>query len=537
MVTPLEPDDPRVLGEFRLSGRLGEGGQGVVYLGHTPAGAPVAVKVLKTGLGPAVRERLNRELDAMRGVAPFCTARVVTAVVEGRQPYVVSEFIDGPSLQQRVSSGGPLRDGDLVRLAVGTATALTAIHAAGIVHRDFKPGNVLLGPDGPRVVDFGIARQDGSETMTSGPIGTPAYLAPEQLAGQPAGPASDVFAWGATIAFAALGRAAFGADSVGAVLHRIMTSHPDLSAIPPPLRQVVDRCLAKDPAARPVARDLLLELVGSAPDPLRAGAAAAKAPMPSGPPTPSRSAMASGPAMPAHPSWPPTGPQPAHPGPHPGTHPTAPPAAMDTGPGRQAGAVTTHPGADRRGRRTRALAGVAAGVAALGVTAALLVPRLLTSPGTTPSVSPGTGQQTKAAATSTAPTASPTDSYEQTTPSPEPSPDGATEAPGGTRIPAAFAGRWRGHIVPTPAIVMSESDIEIVLVAGDDRGVWKEPANSCEGRLRLDRVHPSALSFRLEQAGQCVPGTITLTRKGDGLRYRWNDDAGLLTYDGDLAKA
>src|SRR3954468_3310260 len=112
MVAPLEPDDPRVLGEFRLSGRLGEGGQGVVYLGHTPTGAAVAVKVLKTGLGPAVRERLNRELDAMRGVAPFCTARVLTAGVEGRQPYVVSEFIDGPSLQQRVSSGGPLLDGD-----------------------------------------------------------------------------------------------------------------------------------------------------------------------------------------------------------------------------------------------------------------------------------------------------------------------------------------------------------------------------------------------------------------------------------------
>jgi hypothetical protein len=141
------------------------------------------------------------------------------------------------------------------------------------------------------------------------------------------------------------------------------------------------------------------------------------------------------------------------------------------------------------------------------------------------------------------PTASPvssagsTDSYDQTTPSPEPSSGGETEAPGGTRIPAAFAGRWRGHIVPNPAIIMSETDIEIVLKAGDDSGVWKEPANSCEGRLRLDRVRPSALTFRLERAGQCVPGTITLTRKGDSLRYRWNDDAGLLTYDGDLAKA
>ncbi|MBX6169508.1 MAG: serine/threonine protein kinase, partial [Thermobispora bispora] len=246
MVAPLEPDDPRALGEFRISGRIGEGGQGVVYLGHAPDGAQVAVKVLKTGFDPAVRARLARELDALRGVASFCTARVITAVVDGPKPYVVSEFVDGPSLQQRVASSGPLRGGELERLAVGTATALAAIHAAGIVHRDFKPGNVLLGPDGPRVVDFGIARQSESETITAGPVGTPAYLAPEQIAGDPASPASDVFAWGATIVFAASGRTAFGAGNVAAVLHRIMTDSPDLTPVPMPLRGLVERCLDKD---------------------------------------------------------------------------------------------------------------------------------------------------------------------------------------------------------------------------------------------------------------------------------------------------
>src|SRR5262249_49886018 len=156
-------------------------------------------------------------------VAPFCTARVLTAEVGRSEPYIVSEYVDGPSLQQRVFEGGPLRGGELERLAVGTATALTAVPAAGMVHRDVKPAHVLLGPDRPRVVDCGIARQGESETITAGPIGTPAYLAPEQIAGSPASPASDVFAWGATVVFAATGHRAFGGDSVAAVLHKIMT--------------------------------------------------------------------------------------------------------------------------------------------------------------------------------------------------------------------------------------------------------------------------------------------------------------------------
>jgi predicted Ser/Thr protein kinase len=259
--TPLEPGDPPRLGRYELSGRLGEGGQGVVYLGHAPDGTDVAVKVLRTSADPKILDRLARELEAIHQVQPFVTARVIEAGADGSRRYVVTEFIDGPSLQERVTTGGPLRDGELHRLAVGTATALTAIHGAGVIHRDFKPANVLLGPDGPRVVDFGIARLVDTGTITSHLIGTPSYLAPEQLRGEPATPAIDVFAWAVTIAFAATGRPPFGHDTVPAVMNRIMHAEPDLSGVPAALRGVLGSCLAKDPGRRPTARDLLVRLV------------------------------------------------------------------------------------------------------------------------------------------------------------------------------------------------------------------------------------------------------------------------------------
>jgi eukaryotic-like serine/threonine-protein kinase len=260
---PLEPGDPIRLGRFELLGRLGEGGQGIVYLGRgtNPGEERVAVKVLRSTVDANVLERLARELDAIHQVQPFVTAGVIEASAEGDRRYVVSEFIDGPSLQERVDEQGPLSEGDLQRLAVGTATALTAIHGAGVVHRDFKPANVLLGPDGPRVVDFGIARLTDAATITSGLIGTPSYVAPEQLAGQRPTSAVDIFAWAVTMIYAATGHLAFGADSVPAVMHRIMYEEPDVTALPPSLRAVVPECLDKDPARRPSARDLLLRLV------------------------------------------------------------------------------------------------------------------------------------------------------------------------------------------------------------------------------------------------------------------------------------
>ncbi|WP_061299673.1 serine/threonine-protein kinase [Herbidospora cretacea] len=265
MIEPLGSGDPKQLGPFTLSGRIGEGGQGTVYLGTNPEGERAAVKLLHVKFtGDAMaRSRFARELRAAERVASFCTARVVGADLEGDTPYIASEYIEGLSLREQIDQQGPMSGADLERLAVGTATALTAIHQAGIVHRDFKPDNVLLAAEGPRVVDFGIARiLDSTGTITSRAIGTPAYMAPEQVSGDDVGAFTDVFAWGATIAYAATGQAAFGAKSIAAVLNRILNHEVDLTPLPEPLKSVVAASVSKRPADRPTAGQILLRLLG-----------------------------------------------------------------------------------------------------------------------------------------------------------------------------------------------------------------------------------------------------------------------------------
>jgi serine/threonine protein kinase len=266
---PLEPGDPRTLGQFEIVGRLGAGGQGAVFLAKGHDGAYVAVKLLHAQMAndPAARARFVREVSAAQRVEPFCTARVLEADVQGDQPYVVSEFIDGPSLHDVVAHNGPLGAVELERLAIGTVTALAAIHEAGIVHRDFKPNNVMLASDGPRVVDFGIARtvnsQESAVTATGMVVGTPGYLAPEQLTGAPLTPAVDIFAWGAAMVFAGTGQSPFEADTLPVIINRILNEEPDLSALPAgPVRDLVGRCLSKDAGLRPPAAQLLLNLLG-----------------------------------------------------------------------------------------------------------------------------------------------------------------------------------------------------------------------------------------------------------------------------------
>ncbi|WP_030145014.1 serine/threonine-protein kinase [Spirillospora albida] len=260
--TPLRPGDPDRIGGYPLIGRLGEGGQGVVYLGRDAEGGLVTVKVLRSGAasGRRARERLAREADAALQVAGRHTARVLDADVAADDPYLVSEFVDGPPLQRVVAERGRLPGPQLRKMALRTAAALAAIHRAGIVHRDFTPANVVLGPDGAKVIDFGIARVPDAAPLTTSPIGTPAYMAPEQIEDEPVGPPADVFAWGATLVFAATGRPPFGTGPSAAVMRRVTTRRPDLGDMEGPLRELAARCLDKNPSARPTARQLVRAL-------------------------------------------------------------------------------------------------------------------------------------------------------------------------------------------------------------------------------------------------------------------------------------
>ncbi|MEV4185014.1 serine/threonine-protein kinase [Streptosporangium canum] len=282
----LGADDPERIGDYRLTGVLGEGGQGKVYLGQAPSGGRVAVKVLhaRVAADAAIRERFQREAQFARRVAAFCTAQVLDAGIADERPYLVSEYVLGPSLHELVAADGPRTGGGLERLAIATATALEAIHRVGIVHRDFKPGNVIMGPEGPVVIDFGIARiLDGTATTHSMLVGTPGYMAPEQFAGQPAGPASDMFSWAATMVYGATGHRAFAGQHPAAMMGAILSREPDLDGVPDHLRSLLAACLAKDPEARPSTGDVLAVLTGRAPEtttPYRGANAAATAPPP-----------------------------------------------------------------------------------------------------------------------------------------------------------------------------------------------------------------------------------------------------------------
>ncbi len=286
MSMPLRPGDPAVLGDHELLGRLGEGGMGTVYLGRDAAGRRVAIKTVRREFSyeGEFRERFRSEVNRAKQVPPFSTAEVLDADPDHDPPYLVVEYVDGPSLVTVVKDQGPLSGAALHGVAVGIATALTAIHGAGVIHRDLKPGNVLLARGGVKVIDFGIARAfeaTSQHTRTDQLVGTVAYMAPERFdpaSGRQVTPAADIFAWGTVVAYAASGRTPFAADSAPATAMRILTQPPDLSGLPESLRAVVEWTLAKDPAERPTARQLLdVLLAGDAAPAEPAGAAPAAA--------------------------------------------------------------------------------------------------------------------------------------------------------------------------------------------------------------------------------------------------------------------
>ncbi|SDS47498.1 serine/threonine protein kinase [Actinoplanes derwentensis] len=268
---PLRPYDPRVLGVYTLLGVIGEGGMGAVYQARDPGGRIVAIKVIRPEYAesPEFRARFRSEVQRASQVPPFSTAAVLDADPEHHTPYLVVEYVDGPDLTQVVDAHGPLTDGALHSVAVGVATALAAIHGAGVVHRDLKPANVLFALGSPKVIDFGIARAleaTSKHTRTGQMVGTVAYMAPERLDGpatEQADPAVDVFAWGAVITYAGTGHVPFPGDSPTGMAIRILTGEPDLRGLTGTLRTAVERSLTKNPADRPTAGELLDILLSS----------------------------------------------------------------------------------------------------------------------------------------------------------------------------------------------------------------------------------------------------------------------------------
>jgi serine/threonine protein kinase len=265
-VQELQGGDPQRIGPYRLVGRLGAGGMGMVFAARSAGGRAVAVKVIRSELaGDAeFRVRFSREVAAARSVSGLFTAPVVDADADGPVPWLATAYVPGPSLSDAVREYGPLPAASVLALAAGLAEGLAAIHAAALVHRDLKPSNVLLAEDGPRVIDFGISRAAEATALTHADlvIGSPGFMSPEQAEGRETGTPSDVFSFGAVLAFAAAGSGPFGTGSTAALVYRVVHGLPDLRQVPAEVRPLVERCLAKDPSQRPTTAELLAELDG-----------------------------------------------------------------------------------------------------------------------------------------------------------------------------------------------------------------------------------------------------------------------------------
>ena len=261
---PLQSEDPRQVGRYQLLGRLGAGGMGQVFLGQSPGGRLVAVKLIRGELAAdrEFRVRFAREVAAARHVSGMFTAPVVDADLDAPRPWLVTAYVPGPSLAEAVDTQGPLPLTSVLTLAAGLAEGLGAIHAEGMVHRDLKPSNVLLASDGPRIIDFGISRAADATALTRANffVGSPGYMSPEQALGEEVGPASDIFSLGAVLTFAAVGESPFGIGTVTALLYRVAHDRPSTEQLPGQLRPLVERCLAKDPRTRPTTEQLLTEL-------------------------------------------------------------------------------------------------------------------------------------------------------------------------------------------------------------------------------------------------------------------------------------
>ncbi|MFC1437925.1 serine/threonine-protein kinase [Streptacidiphilus sp. N1-10] len=572
---PLGAGDPRQIGAYRLLGRLGAGGMGRVYLGRTAGGRTVAVKLVRTDLADDTdfRARFRQEVAAARRVGGVWTAPVLDADTESEQPWVATGYVPGPGLDVAVRDFGVLPEDSVRMLGVGLADSLAAVHATGLVHRDLKPSNVLLTLDGPRLIDFGIARAlDAATALTRSGyvVGSPGYMSPEQGAGEAAGPASDVFALGGVLAFATTGAGPFGDSGTSPVLllYRVLHEAPRLEGFPDgPLRAAVERCLAKEPGDRPSLEELRAVLGGVGPSdgwlpPLLVASVGrrtaelldletvgeAVTPVPGG--------FGPAPVMDATPV----------PGAGAG-------AGAGTGAGVGAASVSDTPPMaapptrqqpppplpqSSRGR-TPVLVG---GVVLLVVLAAVLVPLLLHKNGGTGSTggSLGTGTVTATATASTTPSTSPSGTASATTsasaagtptaagPTPPAAPSPGPTSP--NAVPAVFLGTWTGTLVTSdgllsepyaiairPGPVGAENTTSITTVTG-------LAGLSCLGGDRLVSSTASSITFKDRllpgsSTGSCsaTSDTQVFTLNPDGTLHYQDNGAGSGTPSGDLHKA
>jgi peptide/nickel transport system substrate-binding protein len=439
LVDRLQAGDPSQIGPFRLLGRLGEGGMGRVFLGESRGGRKVAVKVVHPHYAsdPEFRRRFAREVAAARQVGGFHTAGVVGADPGADPPWMATAYIPGPSLAEEIAQRGPLDEAGVLQLGAALAEGLAAIHDCGLIHRDLKPGNVILADDGPRIIDFGIARGADATALTgsNAVIGTLRYMSPEQLHGQELTPQSDVFALGTVLAYAATGHDPFQGPTMPAVITRILTGPPDLDPLSGDLRGIIADCLAKDPGSRPSPGDLLARFSDRRThDPT---VTAAPAPAPTAVPSPEpRPAEAGGPARAARePSFASTV----------NVSPAVPPGRTDPPAAR---AITAPPPARkparRRSRRRTGL--IAAGTAAV-VGLAIYV-ALPAGPARTP---PRISPTSTASSGSTSSTSGASSSVSGT----------GRKVAGGTATVALPAGVTLSYIFPyTPAIDANEYNAE-----------------------------------------------------------------------------
>ncbi|MBK3574778.1 serine/threonine protein kinase [Streptomyces sp. MBT65] len=561
---PLGDDEPTVVGPYRLLGRLGSGGMGRVYLGRSAGGRTVAVKIVHPhfALDEEFRARFRREVDAARRVGGAWTAPVLDADPEAAVPWVATAYAAGPSLSGAVADGGPLPTATVRALGAGLAEALTAVHELGLVHRDVKPSNVLLTLDGPLLIDFGIARAtDGTASLTSTgvSVGSPGYMAPEQILGKGATGASDVFSLGAVLAYAATGESPFPGDSSAALLYKVVHEEPQLGEMDGELRELALACLVKDPAARPtpgeVARRLapdgavrlvaggwlpgaLVEQVSrSAVQLLNLEAAGVAEGVPSGPvgfSSPSLGSAGSGAfgPPPVMPLGAPTAPPFVVPEPRDALpHDTLPPDA-----GRRSGKVslslgaTAAPGADRRGRKVScALVVVVAGFAAVVLGPLALYSWLPGDSGKDTSAGSAT-EPTKSKAPSGASSATPSStSTSAATDVPSPAPTAAEGTPLSS-VPAVYLGTWEGEGTALGG-TLPDGTFRITVAkagVGQQVGILRQTdqlGGVCEDVLTLKRVTKTQLVASAAGAKTnrdvCnqAAHTVTLTPVGDDLKY------------------